>query len=441
MMGVIHKDYSMNENDVTRRDFVKTATVAAAGATALSGLPAWAVQENREPIKIGFIGCGGRGTGAANQALNASENSVIWALGDAFEDRLTSSMNTLVGEKGDRAEVPKERRFVGFDAYQKVIDSGVDVVILTTPPHFRPQHIAAAVKAKKHVFCEKPMAVDGSGVRRVMESAKLAKENGTNLMSGFCWRYNYPLRGVYEQLHNGAIGDVRSSFSTYYSSPLWRKPRKDGWSDMEWQMRNWVHFDWLSGDHIVEQACHSVDKLNWAMNNEPPVSATAVGGREMHTALETGNVYDHFGVVYEYADGRRAHLHCRQMPFCYNDNNDFIVGANGICNVNAWTGSPELIGPNTNWKYEGEQPNMYQVEHNELFEAIRGDRPTINDGNFMAQSTMMSILGREAAYTGQRVMFEDALNSTTVLGPKEYAFTDYAIPEVATPGKTKLNRA
>ena len=195
-------------------------------------------------------------------------------------------------------------------------------------------------------------------------------------------------------------------------------------------MRNWVHFDWLSGDHIVEQACHSVDKINWAMNNETPISATAVGGREMHSALETGNVYDHFGVVYEYADSRRAHLHCRQMPFCYNDNNDYIVGANGICNVNAWTGSPELVGPNTNWKYEGEQPNMYQVEHNELFEAIRGDRPTI-----------MSILGREAAYTGQRVMFNDVLNSTTVLGPKEYAFTEFAIPEVAAPGKTKLNRA
>jgi predicted dehydrogenase len=427
-------------SDITRRDFVKTASaVTAVGATTLRGLPAWATFENRDPIKIGLIGCGGRGTGAANQALAANDSAVIWAMGDAFEDRLTGSMKSLVGEQGDRAVVPKERQFVGFDAYQKVIDSGVDMVILTTPPHFRPEHITAAVKAKKHVFCEKPMAVDGTGVRSVMESTKLAKANDTNLMSGFCWRYNYPLRATFEQIHNGAIGDVRSYFATYYAVPLWTKPRIDNWSDMEWQMRNWVHFDWLSGDHIVEQACHSIDKINWAMQNVAPISATAVGGRQMHEAPETGNIYDHFGVVYEYEDGRRAHLHCRQMPFCYNDNNDFITGSTGTCAVNAWTGGPEFSG-SSNWTYSGEQPNMYQVEHNELQEAIRGDRPTVNDGDFMAQSTMMAILGREAAYTGQRVSFDDALASTTRLGPTKYVFGDLAMPEVAEPGSTKLNR-
>jgi len=237
-------------SDLTRRDFVKTAgAITAASAV----LPAWAVMEDRSPIKIGFIGCGGRGTGAANQALNANSTAVIWAMGDTFEDRLTGSMNTLIGEKGDRAEVPKERQFVGFDAYQKVIASGVDMVILTTPPHFRPEHVAAAVKAKKHVFCEKPMAVDGAGVRSVMESTKLAKANGTNLVAGFCWRYNYPLRETYKQIHNGAIGDIRSIFASYYTTPLWTKPRQDNWSDIEWQMRNWVHFGWLCGDHIVEQ--------------------------------------------------------------------------------------------------------------------------------------------------------------------------------------------
>lgn len=424
-------------NEVTRREFVKAASaVTAVGATTL---PAWAVQENRDPIKIGFIGCGGRGTGAANQALNANENAVIWAMGDAFEDRLTSSQKALLDEQGSRAEIPKERQFVGFDAYQKVIDSGVDMVILTTPPHFRPAHIAAAVKAKKHVFCEKPMAVDGSGVRSVMESTKLAKENDTNLMSGFCWRYNLPIRAAFKQLHNGAIGDIRSYFATYYSAPLWTKPRKENWSDVEWQMRNWVHFDWLSGDHIVEQACHSVDKINWAFQNETPISATAVGGREMHERLETGNVFDHFGVVYEYSDGRRAHLHCRQMPFSYNDNNDYITGATGTCTVNGWSGAPTFTG-SSDFTYNGEKPNMYQVEHNELQEAIRGDRPTVNDGDFMAQSTMMAIMGREAAYTGQKVSFNDALNATTVLGPKEYAFADFELPAVAQPGATKLNR-
>jgi predicted dehydrogenase len=426
-------------SDVTRRDFVKTATVTAAGATAIAGLPAWAIHENREPIKIGFIGCGGRGTGAANQALIANNTATIWAMGDAFEDRLTRSLDTLVDEHGKRATVSKENQFVGLDAFQKVINSGVDMVILTTPPHFRPEHIAAAVKAKKHVFCEKPMAVDGTGVRSVMESAKLAKENDTNLMSGFCWRYNYPLRATYKKIHDGAIGVVSSVFATYYSTPLWTKPRKENWSDMEWQMRNWVHFDWLSGDHIVEQACHSIDKINWVMKNVTPVSATAVGGRQMHEGIERGNVYDHFGVVFEYPDGRRAHLHCRQMPYCYNDNNDFITGSTGTCTVNAWTGAPVFTG-SSNWTYSGEQPNMYQVEHNELQEAIRGDRPTVNDGNFMAQSTMMAILGREAAYTGQRVSYEDALASTTRLGPTEYKLGDLEMPEVSEPGKTKLNR-
>ena len=427
-------------SDVSRRDFVKTAsTVTAIGATTLPSLPVWAIQENREPIKIGLIGCGGRGTGAANQALTANGTAVIWAMGDAFEDRLTDSVDSLIVEQGNRAAVTKERRFVGFDAFQKVIDSGVDMVILTTPPHFRPEHIASAVKAKKHVFCEKPMAVDGIGVRSVMESAILAKNNDTNLMSGFCWRYNYPLRATFEQIHNGAIGDVRSYFATYYAAPLWTKPREENWSDMEWQMRNWVHFDWLSGDHIVEQACHSIDKINWAMQNVAPISATAVGGRQMHEGIERGNVYDHFGVVFEYEDGRRSHLHCRQMPFCYNDNNDFITGSTGTCSVNAWTGSPEFTG-STNWKYSGKQTNMYQVEHNELQEAIRGDRPTVNDGDFMAQSTMMAILGREAAYTGQRISYDDALHSTTVLGPKEYAFTKLAMPPVSEPGATKLIR-
>jgi len=427
-------------NNITRREFVKKATAATAvGASTLPLVPAWALQENREPIKIGLIGCGGRGTGAANQSLTANSTAVMWAMGDAFEDRLTGSMNTLIGEQGTRAEVKKERQFVGFDAFQKVIDSGVDLVILTTPPHFRPEHIAAAVNAKKHVFCEKPMAVDGTGVRSVMASAKIAKENNTNLMSGFCWRYSYPLRATYQQILEGAIGDVRSVFASYYTTPLWTKARQDSWSDMEWQMRNWVHFGWLSGDHIVEQSCHSVDKINWVMNNEPPVSATAVGGRELLSGPESGNIYDHFAVVYEYADGRRAHLHCRQMPYCYNDNNDFITGSTGTCIVNGWTGEPVMTGTSS-WSYTGEQPNMYQVEHNELHEAIRGDRPTVNDGDFMAQSTMMAILGREAAYTGQKVSFTDALQSTTRLGPAKYTFGNVEMPELPNPGVTKLNR-
>ncbi len=424
-------------NDVTRRDFVKTATAATA---MVATLPAWATPEDRSPVKVGLIGCGGRGTGAAGQALTASPSVTMWSMGDAFSDRLKSSAKNLEDHAGDRAVVPEERRFVGFDAFQQVIDSGVDMVILTTPPHFRPQHLRAAVDAGKHVFCEKPMAVDGTGVRSVIASAEIAKAAGTNLVAGFCWRYNTPERATYQRIHDGAIGDVRSVYTTYLASPLNPQPRKEGWSDMEAQMRNWQHLAWLSGDHIVEQACHSIDKINWAMNGQTPLRATAVGGRGLREGEERGDIFDHFGVVFEYADGIRCHHLCRQVANCDFENNDYVVGSTGTCTINGWAPTHRIDGQNA-WEYDGPKSNMYQVEHDELQEAIRGDRATINDGEWMARSTMMAILARESAYAGRTLAWDDVLNSDMRLGPREYVFGDLAMPEPAVPGITTLERS
>ena len=420
--------------DFSRRQFVHTSTAALGAATLVSPSLGWI--QGDDTIKVGLIGCGGRGTGAAGQALNADPGVVLWAMGDAFDDRLQNSHRNLVDHAGDRVRVPEERRFSGFDAYQSVIDSGVDVVILTTPPHFRPAHMRAAIEGGKHVFTEKPMAVDGTGVRSVIETAKMARDRNLNLMSGFCWRYNMPNRECYARLHDGAIGDIHTVHSTYLTGPLGKRPRQDSWSDMEWQMRNWQHFNWLGGDHIVEQACHAVDKINWAMNNRPPARCYAVGGRLCREGLESGDIYDHFGVLYEYDNGARAFHMCRQIPKCWGDNTEYIIGSKGNCSVNSW-GPTQIIRNASNeetWRFprDGANPNMYQVEHDELFRAIRNGQ-TINDGDFMAQSTLMSIMGREAAYGGGMVTYDEALNSKDRLGPTTYDFADLEMPEVPKP--------
>jgi myo-inositol 2-dehydrogenase/D-chiro-inositol 1-dehydrogenase len=266
------------KHGVSRRDFVKTSSAVVAGSALISckAVPR-AYARGSDTIKVGVVGCGGRGTGAAGQALSADDGVVIWSMGDAFPDRLKRSKKNLVEHASDRVKVPAERSFTGFDAYKNVIDSGVDVVILATPPHFRPEHLAASVNAGKHVFCEKPMAVDGPGVRSVIDSVQKAKDNNTNLMSGFCWRYSLPERETYRRIHDGAIGDVQCVHTTYHTGTLGKQSRKPEWSDTEWQMRNWWHFNWLSGDHIVEQSCHSVDKINWAMQNQTPLRATGLG--------------------------------------------------------------------------------------------------------------------------------------------------------------------
>ncbi len=422
---------------MTRRRFLKTSTQL----TALAGLSVatQAYGAGSDRIRVGLVGCGGRGTGAAAQALSTGEDVILTAMGDAFDNRLQSSRKNLQREEfGKRVKVPDDACFVGLDAYQKVIDSGVDVVLLATPPGFRPQHLRAAIEAGKHVFCEKPMATDAPGVRSVLQSAAMAKEKDLALVAGFCWRYHPARRAFYEQVHQGAIGSVRAVYATYLTGPV--KPmrpaskRPAGMSDVEWQLLNWYNFAWLSGDGLVEQACHSVDKIAWAMNGVLPLKAVATGGRQFPN--NEGNIFDHIDVFYEFPDGVRAFMAQRQINGCYGDNSDFLMCADGVGNIKGWS-DPTITGKKS-WKYRGHKANMYQVEHNELFDSIRSGQH-INDGVWMAHSTLMAIMGRMAAYTGKEISWTEAMNSQLQLVPDNLTW-DMTLPirPLAMPGKTQF---
>ncbi|MFO0829740.1 MAG: Gfo/Idh/MocA family oxidoreductase [Phycisphaerales bacterium] len=447
----------MTGDQLNRRDFVKTSSIAAAGLGvglgAMGGFvpSVWGAAAADDRIKVGLVGCGGRGSGAIRQALDADKGAVLWAIADMFPDKVDACLKGLRDPSeqpdGSTAASPyasridpgiKDRSFTGFGCAEQLIGSGVDVVLLATPPHFRPMHLDAAVKAKKHVFCEKPMAVDATGVRSVIESAKLAKDQGTSLMSGFCWRYSLPERAIYGKITSGELGRVRAAHSTYHTSPIWIRKRQPEWTEMQFQVRNWPHFLWLGGDHIVEQACHSIDKINWAMGNRPPIRVTTLGGRAMREGEEYGNAYDHFAVIYEYEDGARAFLTTRQEHHHSNENKDWVACENGTCFINGWAPQETRVEGPKPWKYEGPTPDMYQTEHNELFRAIRAGTP-VNDGHFMAQSTLMAIAGREACYSGQTLTWQQMLDSKQHLVPTAYGM-DVAPPppEIPMPGKYKF---
>ena len=435
----------MNQSDpggASRRQFIKSSSAAIVGGALTSSfiLPGRGrAQNTSETLKVGLIGCGGRGSGAAKQALNADDNVKLTALGDAFPDRLKGSLNALKEDRevGQKVAVDPAHCFVGLDAYEKVINSGVDVVILTSPPGFRPAHLKAAVAAGKHVFCEKPMAVDAPGVRSVLATVEEARKKKLAIVAGFCWRYNYAERAGFEKVHEGAIGDIRAIYGTYLTGSLWSRPRQEDWTDLEWQVRNWLYFTWLSGDHIVEQCVHTIDKMAWAMKDQPPTAAVGIGGRLVRTDPVYGHIYDHFGIVYEYPEDVRAFIFCRQQPNCFNDNSDLILGTKGTARILGFRSPPRITGE-TEWQYKGPRPDMYQIEHNELFASIRAGEP-INDGVRMAHSTMLAIMGRMAAYTGGRIGWEEALNSEEDLSPQRLAWDQpLDMPPVAKPGLTKF---
>ena len=421
-----------------RRTFIRSSAVLAAMPMVVSRGAGFFT--GGDEIKVGLVGCGGRGTGAALQALRADEGTVLTAMADIFSDHLEGSLGRLQKAIGDRAghkiRVPKERRFLGFDAYEKLIASGVDVVILTTPPGFRPEHLAAAVAADKHVFCEKPVAVDAPGVRSVLKTVEEARRKKLCLMSGFCWRYSARERETFKRINQGALGQVHTVYTTYLTSPLRIHPRQPGWSDTEWQLRNWQHFDWLAGDHIVEQAVHSIDKMAWALNGELPEKCVAVGGRIARVEPERGNIYDHFSVTYEFKSGARGFHMCRQIAGCANDNSDLIMGTDGVCEINGWAPRHVIRGKHP-WRCKTKRNDMYQQEHDELFAAIRSGEP-VNDGVWMTHSVLMAIMGRMAAYTGKVVTWEEALNSKQKLGPDKLEWGPLEMNPVPIPGKTRL---
>ncbi len=432
----------MKKTTTSRRSFIRTTGAALAGSAMVGSnlMAKSSFRPNIDTLKVGLIGCGGRGTGAANQALSADENVVLSAMADIFSDKMEKSYNALVEAQGDKVQVDPEHKFMGFDAFQKVLDSDVDVIILATPPAFRPAHLAAAVEAGKHIFCEKPMAVDAPGVRSVLETAKKAKEKNLSLVSGFCWRYHFPKRATFGEVLDGRVGEIKSIYNTYNTGDLWSFPRQEEWSDMEYKLRNWLYYNWLSGDHIAEQAVHSLDMMSWAMGDQLPVRATGTGGRQRRVEDIYGNVYDHFAVVFEYENGAKGYHFSRQQQGCSRSYSVEVAGTKGDCLVDCIRRKHEITGANP-WKYEGEANDMYQTEHNELFASIRKGEP-MNDGEWMAHSTMLAIMGRMVAYTGQTLSWEQALNSDETLGPdiSKYEWSlDWASAPIAKPGITEFH--
>lgn len=431
-------------NSKTRRNFLKHSSSALiAGSIATSAITKSVhAADDAGRLKVGLIGCGGRGTGAAGQALTADSNAKLVAMGDVFSDMLERSHKNLSKMAiKDQVDVKDDHKFLGFDAYKHVIEAS-DVVLLATTPHFRPMQLRAAIEAGKHVFCEKPVAVDAPGVRSVLETTKMAKEKNLSLVSGLCWRYDSRMRATFDQLHKGTAGDIVALQCTYNSGGVWdpRRTREQCTSEMEYQVRNWYYYTWLSGDFNVEQHIHSLDKMAWAMKDETPIKVSGSGGRQVRTDPKYGNIYDHFNVIYEYANGVKAFSSCRHWRKSANEVSDRIFCTKGTVEINsAKTKIVDLKG-NTIWKYEpkpGEETNMYQVEHNELFKAIRDNKP-INNGKYMSLSTMMAISGRMAAYTGEKLSWDKCMNSKLDLTPENYAFGEAPEIEIAVPGKTKF---
>ncbi len=426
-----------SESTLTRRGVLKAAAATTlAAAIPIPGAPASTRHAGKE-IRVGVVGCGGRGTGAAVNMLEASPLTRIVALGDVFADRLESCRSRLreqPPERAARARVGDDMCFTGFDACRGVLSAGVDAVILATPPGFRPAHIEATTDAGVHVFAEKPVAVDPAGVRRVLEASRRGRERGLHLVAGTQRRHERCYVEAMRRIHQGAIGRVVGASVYWNQGGLWMNQRRPEWSDMEWQLRNWLYFAWLSGDHIVEQHVHNLDVAHWALGG-PPASCVGVGGRQVRTGPEYGHVFDHFAVLYEYPDGRFIAGCCRQIDGCSGRVEEVIHGSEGHAVLAS--GRAEIHGP-APWRWEGEQENPYVTELKVLIAAITGEGPPVHEGEQVALSTMMAVMGRMSAYTGKSLTWDRAMASTLDLMPPTLELGPLPTPEVAVPGRTPL---
>ena len=424
------KQASTGPAGASRREFMKlSATVSMA---ALLAKPYGAYAQASNTLRVGVIGCGRRGTGAVEDCLKSSDGVDLVAMGDVLPDKLKASREKL-SALGDRFKATDDTCFTGFDAYQKVIASDVDVVLLTAPPAFRPQHLKAAVEAGKHVFMEKPCAVDPVGVRSIIESSELAKQKNLSIVCGTQRRHQACYVETVKRIHDGAIGDITAAQCywigdyDYYTAV----PHDPAWSDMEWQLRNWNYFTWLSGDHIVEQHVHNIDVINWVMQSHPE-KAIGMGGRQQRTGPEFGHIYDHFAVEFEYANGVRVESLCRQMKGLSSRVAENVVGTKGSANPRE-----SILGANA-YKYEKETPNPYVQEHADLIRAIRSNTP-INEGVALAESTMAGIMGRLAAYSGREISWRWIMNASKLdLTPPKYEMGPLPVPPVAIPGQYEL---
>ncbi len=441
----------------SRRGFLKTSSAAAVGSSLLAGLnPIRAAHvSSDETIKIGLIGCGGRGRGAADQAMNTEGPTKLIAVADAFENNLESTVRGLERQHGEKVDVPRERRFVGLDAYQKVLEQDIDLVILATPPGFRPLHFEAAVNAGKHVFMEKPVACDSNGVRKVIDANEVAKTKNLAVAVGL-QRHHEPIYiETIKRLQDGEIGRIVAARAYWNGDSPWVRNREEGQTEMEYQMRNWYYFNWLCGDHINEQHIHNLDVINWLMDGYPTV-AQGQGGRQVRTGKQYGEIYDHHFVEFTYEkDNDQTVLlsQCRHITNCWNHVHEYAHGSEGFCNIS----DGRIFGPKGQLKWEfprqdsqGNRVSLHdghQQEHHDLFAALRAGRIP-NEGEYGAYSTMTAILGRMATYSGKVINWNEALASTLEVSPVEKyrSFTDtppvlpnedmsYPIP---TPGVTKV---
>ena len=386
-----------------------------------------------KPLKAGLVGCGDRGTGAAVDFIHAGDGLQITAMGDLFQDKLNIS-RTILKEKGQ--DILDEKCFVGFDAYQKVIDSGVDVVLLCTPPVFRPEHFEYAINAGKDCFIEKPVAVDPVGARKILLMGKQAIQKNLSVISGTVWRSSKGSIETYRRIAGGAIGQLLSAHVTRFGGTGWHRTREKGWSDMEYMMRNWINFTWVSGDLLCEQFIHEIDLMSWFHGDKAPVLARATGGRARRV---TGTVYDFFNVQYEYEDGFRANCSSRQINGCDNLTEIMLYGTKGWANCRGGYGEIFKLDGATAWKYEPDGSdglsNAYVQEHVRLVTAIRSGKPVVDVEN-QVLSTILGIMGREAAYTGKSVTYDEIMTSAQKLGPDTYEFGSVPgiVEEIALPG-------
>ena len=439
------------QNGANRRDFLKTSSVlAGAGLLAGMNVNARAYAAGDDTIKVGLIGCGGRGTGAASQALSTQGNVKLIAMADAFGNNLRNRLRVLernFSNKPGRVDVPKEQQFTGFDAYKKLIAlKEVDLVIMATPPGFRPIHFEAAVKAGKHVFAEKPVATDAPGIRRFLAAVEEAKKKNLKVGIGLQRHHQKRYLETVKRIKDGAIGDIVALRVYWNGAGVWTRRREPGQTEMEYQMRNWYYFNWLCGDHITEQHIHNLDVGNWLKSEMAgklvhPVRARGMGGREVRTGKEHGQIFDHHAVQFEYADGSFMFSQCRHIPRNWNSVTEHAHGSKGYANVSG----ASIQAGDTKWRFRGRGKNAYQQEHDDLFAAIRNEED-YNEGQYGAYSTMISIMGRMATYSGQTIEWEKALNSGRNIMPKDFAFdaTPPVVPDkngrypVPVPGVTNV---
>jgi predicted dehydrogenase len=442
----------------SRRRFLRQSSLGLAGAAAAGQVPL--VHAGSGPggmvsdVKIGLVGCGGRGTGAVLDALGAATKVIypsegyhtedvapgakvehkdiqVVALADLFGDRLERSRGELakVG-----VEIARNRCFTGFDAYKQLLEvPEINYVILATPPHFRPIHLKATIEMGKNAFIEKPAAVDVPGVHTVIEAGELARTKNLGIAAGTQRRHQKSYQETIKRLRDGAIGEILYAKAYWNGGQIWVVDRESPWSDLEWQIRNWNYFTWLGGDHVVEQHVHNLDIMNWVLGAHPVRAVSGLGGRQVRQGDRQGHIYDHFAVEFEYPGGISVFSQCRQIDGCQNIVGEEVIGTKGRSNC---ADRIETKGSNR-WRFRGPSPSPYQQEHRDLIAGILAGNP-INEARAIAESTMTGILGREAAYSGQAITWDEAIKSRTRLGPAEYKFGPYPIPAVAMPGQYKF---